>query len=57
MLANSGFFTVFKIEDPENLIINSVHMMGPIVLKIHRKIIRVGHSWDLSVSVSLVLLG
>lgn len=52
MLENSGFFTVFKSEEPENLIISSVHRLGPIDLKIHRKVTRPGHSWD-SLSVSL----
>lgn len=59
MLENSGFFTVFKSEEPENLIISSVHRLGPIDLKIHRKVTRPGHSWD-SLSVSLfnpLLLG
>lgn len=59
MLDNSGFFTVFKSEEPKNLIIKSVLRMEPIDLEFHRKLEPAFHQpipGTPLVSVSLALL-
>ena len=39
MLGNPGFFTIFKTEGPEKLVISSVPVMGPVALETDSKMI------------------